>query len=189
MRRAELFIAVGCAAGVLILGPTGGIVLALLASIVDMVRRLAASPAVTLTAPTGGWETRRFASAVTSDDDGNPVQQPDGIEFIRLTGPLFFANADTLRARAVTAAGSEDRWTELDFESVTDVDPTAYEALTDVVGVLNEAGKTIVISRANATIRELLDRYGFATVLPAGRHFESNRSALAAFQASEGAGS
>jgi MFS superfamily sulfate permease-like transporter len=189
MRRAELFIAVGCAAGVLLLGPTRGIVLALLATIVDMVRRLAASPAVTLEAPTGGWETGRFASAVTSDDDGNPVQQPDEIEFIRLSGPLFFANADTLRARAVAAAGSDDHWVVLDFESVTDVDPTAYEALTDVVGVLDEAGKTTAISRATASIRELLDRYGFAAVLPPERYFESNRAALAAFEVSDGPGS
>lgn len=186
MRRTELFIAVGCAAGVLILGPTRGIVLALLATIVDMVRRVASSPAVTLEAPVGGWETGRFASAITSDDDGNPVQQPEGIEFIRLTGPLFFANADTLRDRGEAAAASTDLWVVLDFESVTDVDPTAYDALTEVVAVLDEAGKTAVISRATAPIRERLDRYGFATVLPADRFFESNRSALAAFEVSEG---
>ena len=186
MRRSELFIALGCTAGVLILGPTGGIVLALLATMVDMVRRVAASPAVTLKAPAAGWETGRFASAVTADDAGNPVQQPDGIEFIRLAGPLFFANADAIRTRAAAAAETDDRWVALDFESVTDVDPTAYEALTDAIAVLDEAGKTTVITRATGPIRDLLDRYGFATVLPRDQLFESNRAALAAYAAAQG---
>lgn len=189
MRRVELYIAVGCAAGVLILGPTRGIVLALLATIVDMVRRIASSPAVTLEPPSGGWETGRFASAVTTDDDGSPVGPPDGIEFIRLIGPLFFANADALRERALAAAATPDRWVVLDFESVTDVDPTAYDALVEVISALDQAGKTTAISRATTRIRELLDRYGFATVLPPDHYYESNRAALAAFRASGGSGS
>ena len=188
MRRSELFIALGCTAGVLVLGPTGGIILALLATMVDLVRRLASSPAVTLQPPVTGSETGRFASAVTSDDDGNPVAKPDGIEFLRLSGPLFFANADALRALAGAAAESDDRWVVLDFESVTDVDPTAYDALTDAIGVLDDAGKVAAITRAADRTRTLLDRYGFESVLPPERFFESNRAALIAFHAELGAG-
>jgi len=51
VRRGEFFIAIGCTAGVLVLGPIGGLVLAVLATMVDMVRRVAASPWVTLEPP------------------------------------------------------------------------------------------------------------------------------------------
>jgi SulP family sulfate permease len=184
VRRSELYIALGCTAGVLVLGPIGGLVLATVATMVDMVRRVAGSPWVTLEPPEGDWEMERFAAVAEPDATPSDLE---GVSFIRLTGPLFFANADTLRDRIASAAEGDVRWVLLDFESVTDIDPTASEALADAISLLHDGDKVVGIARASAPVRTLLDLYGLSGASGADHLFASNREALAAYLA-EGAG-
>lgn len=181
VRRSELYIALGCTAGVLILGPIGGLVLAIVATMVDLVRRIASAPWATLEPPEGDWEMERFAAV--ADPDAAPSDL-EGVRFVRLTGPLFFANADTLRERIATAADDGDiRWVLLDFESVTDIDPTASEALADSIAILRGRGTVLGIARASAPVQALLDLYGLADDIGADRQYASNRAALAAYLA------
>jgi SulP family sulfate permease len=180
VRRSEFLIALACTAGVLVLGPIGGLVLAVLATMVDMVRRIAGSPWVTLEPPEGDWEMERFAAV--AEPDASPAQL-EGVSFVRLAGPLFFANADTLRERVEHAASGPVRWVVLDFESVTDVDPTASEALADSVAVLHHRGQELGIARASEPVTELLDRYGITASLGEDHLYPSNRAALSAFLA------
>jgi SulP family sulfate permease len=182
VRRSELLIALGCTTAVLVLGPIGGLVLATIATMVDMVRRTAGSPWVTLEPPEGDWEMERFAAV--ADPDAAPADL-EGATFVRLTGPLFFANADTLRSRVAEAADGDVRWVLLDFESVTDVDPTASEALAEVVTTLRDEGKVVAIARASAPVRRLLDLYGLSAGIGSDHLYASNREALAAYLADE----
>jgi MFS superfamily sulfate permease-like transporter len=184
VRRSELYIALGCTAGVLVLGPIGGLVLAIVATMVDLVRRIASAPWATLEPPEGDWEMERFAAV--ADPDAVPSDL-DGVSFVRLTGPLFFANADTLRERIATAADDDIRWVLLDFESVTDIDPTASEALAESIAILRERGTVLGIARASAPVKALLDLYGLSDDIGPDRHYASNRAALAAYLA-EGRG-
>jgi MFS superfamily sulfate permease-like transporter len=178
VRRSELYISLGCTAAVLVLGPIGGLVLAMLATMVDMVRRIAASPWVTLVPPDGDWEMQRFAAS--ADPDAPPTDLA-GVTFVRLTGPLFFANADALRDRIDVAATDEVQWVLLDFESVTDVDPTASEALADAIDLARGRGKVIGISRATVPVRNVLATYGIAADVGDELFFPSNRAAMASF--------
>jgi high affinity sulfate transporter 1 len=178
VRRSEFVIALGCTAGVLLLGPIGGLVLAVVATMVDMVRRIAGSPWVTLEPPEGDWEMERFAAA--AEPDSAPFGL-EGISFVRLAGPLFFANADTLRSRTLSAVAGDVHWVLLDFESVTDIDPTASDALAESVAELHKNGKVIGIARASAPIQSLLDLYGITEAIGAERIYPSNRAALAAY--------
>jgi high affinity sulfate transporter 1 len=178
VRRSEFVIAVGCALGVLILGPTGGLVLAVVATMVDMVRRVAGSPWVTLEPPEGDWEMERFAAVA---EPGTEPAELEGIRFIRLAGPLFFANADTLRERVQAAASDGARWVVLDCESVTDIDPTASEALAESIAALLAADVTVGFTRVSAPVRNLLSLYGIADTVGSDRLYESNRTALAAY--------
>lgn len=177
VRRTELYIAIGCAVAVLILGPIGGLVLAIVATMIDLVRRIAGAPWATLAPPTEDWEVARFAAEV--DRDASPADL-EGIVFVRLTGPLFFANADTLRARVADQLAGPARWVMLDFESVTDIDPTASDALDDVVEMAQSADRILGITRASAAVHELLDRYGITDQIGSERIYASNRAALAA---------
>lgn len=180
VRRSEFVIAVGCTAGVLLLGPIGGLVLAVVATMVDMVRRIAGSPWVTLEPPEGDWEMERFAAVA---EPGTAPSELDGIRFVRLAGPLFFANADTLRGRTLSAVVGDVDWVLLDFESVTDIDPTASEALAELVAGLRENDKVLGIARASAPIQSLLDLYGITQAIGTERIYPSNRAALAAYLA------
>ncbi len=182
VRRSEFLIALGCTAGVLVLGPIGGLVLAMLATMVDMVRRIAGSPWVTLEPPDGDWEMERFAAVARPD---TPPAELEGVSFVRLTGPLFFANADTLRDRVESAASGTVRWVLLDFESVTDIDPTASEALADSVALLHERGQVLGIARASQAVTQLLDLYGITASIGEDHLYPSNRVALATFLGAE----
>jgi high affinity sulfate transporter 1 len=178
VRRSEFAIALGCTAGVLLLGPIGGLVLAVVATMVDMVRRIAGSPWVTLEPPEGDWEMERFAAVADPD---TPPSELDGVSFVRLAGPLFFANADTLRDRIVTAVAGDVDWVLLDFESVTDIDPTASEALAESVAAVHDSGKVLGVARASAPIQDLLDLYGITEAIGPEHIYPSNRTALAAY--------
>jgi high affinity sulfate transporter 1 len=178
VRRSEFLIALGCTAGVLVLGPIGGLVLAVLATMVDMVRRIAGSPWVTLEPPEGDWEMERFAAVARPD---TPPSDLDEVSFVRLTGPLFFANADALRDRVERASADHVRWVVLDFESVTDVDPTASEALADAAAMVRERGHVFGITRASKPVTRLLDQYGITASIGEEHLYPTNRAALAAF--------
>ena len=180
VRRSEFLIAIGCTAGVLILGPIGGLVLAMVATMVDMVRRIAGSPWVTLEPPEGDWELQRFAAVAAPDAAPSELE---GVSFVRLTGPLFFANADVLRDRVAAAADGDVRWVLLDFESVTDIDPTASEALADSIEILQAREIVVGIARASAPVRELLELYGLVDDIGEAHLYATNREALAAFLA------
>jgi MFS superfamily sulfate permease-like transporter len=182
VRRSEFLIALGCTAGVLVLGPIGGLVLAVVATMVDMVRRVAGSPWVTLEPPEGDWEMERFAAVADPD---TPPSDLDEVSFVRLTGPLFFANADTLRDRVEAAAAEPVRWIVLDFESVTDVDPTASEALADAVTMAHDRSQVLAVARASDAVKDLLDGYGITASIGDDHLYATNRAALAAFLATE----
>lgn len=182
VRRSEFLIALGCTAGVLVLGPIGGLVLAVVATMVDMVRRVAGSPWVTLEPPEGDWEMERFAAVAQPD---TPPSDLDEVSFVRLTGPLFFANADTLRDRVEAAAAEPVRWIVLDFESVTDVDPTASEALADSVTMAHDRSQVLAVARASDAVKDLLDGYGITASIGDDHLYATNRAALAAFLATE----
>ncbi len=182
VRRSEFLIALGCTAGVLVLGPIGGLVLAVVATMVDMVRRVAGSPWVTLEPPEGDWEMERFAAVADPD---TPPSDLDEVSFVRLTGPLFFANADTLRDRVEAAAAEPVRWIVLDFESVTDVDPTASEALADSVTMAHDRSQVLAVARASDAVKDLLDGYGITASIGDDQLYATNRAALGAFLATE----
>jgi high affinity sulfate transporter 1 len=185
VRRTELYIAAGCAVAVLILGPIGGLVLAIVATMIDLVRRIAGAPWATLQPPTEDWEMARF---VADTDPDAAAADLEGISFVRLTGPLFFANADTLRSRVDQEFAGPVRWVLLDFESVTDIDPTASEALAESVADLHKNGKVLGIARASAPVQDLLDLYGITEAIGRDHIYPSNRTALAAYLDHLGAG-
>lgn len=120
----------------------------------------------------------RFAA--DTDQDAAPPDL-EGIAFVRLTGPLFFANADTLRSKATEELAGPARWVLLDFESVTDIDPTASDALRDVADMVRSADRVLGITRASAAVRQLLDRYGLTDQIGPERIYASNREGLAAY--------
>ena len=179
LRRSELVIALGCTAGVLLIGPIGGIVIAVLVSAIDVVRRAAAAPWTELTADVPDPAVDRFR---TADGGAEHERLGAGLRILRPGGPLFFANADAVRDLLVEAASDPDaEWLVLDLETVSDVDPTAAEALAEGIRVALDRGTTVAFARVTRSVHELLDRYDVTALVGAEHVYASNRAARAAY--------
>jgi sulfate permease, SulP family len=175
VRPSEFGIAVGCALAVLLLGPLRGIVLAILVTAVDVARRAAAMPWVEL----GGAPNEAAVERYTIAGGG---QVRPGLLILRPEGPLFFANADSSRHVLESVAEvSTARWVVLDLEAVSDIDPTAADALAEGIETAVEHGITVAISRARTSTRELLERYGLIEAIGEEHVFDSNRAAVDAY--------
>ncbi len=180
VRRSEFIIALGCALGVLILGPLPGLAVAAIASSIDVMRRAAALPWAQLEGASEPGGTGRFTRT-----GGQPG--PDGLRVVRPEGPLFFANADTVREALRHVADDPDvRWLVLDLEAVADIDPTAAEALADGIEHLHGADTVIALSRVREPIAQLLARYGLLETVDEHRVFATNRAAAAAYRSTVG---
>ncbi len=187
VRRSELAIALGCAAGVLLLGPLGGIVIAVLASAVDVVRRAADAPWAHVELA-GDEVTGRFAASpedAGGNDDGrvgNELATTAGIRVVRPGTSLFFANAEEL-AHVLTAGATDPsvEWVVLNLERVADIDPTAAEALREGAEEVRRAGKVLAITRLGRHVSDLLERYEMYDVVDPAYVFASNRAAARAF--------
>jgi sulfate permease, SulP family len=180
MRRSEFLTALLCAVGVLVLGPLPGLALAAVVSAVDVVRRAADLPWAELAGAPQPDGTGRFTR-------GGDTSAAAGLQVLRPEGPLFFANAHIIRARLTEAATDREvRWLVLDLEAVSDVDPTAADALREGLAALQASGTVVGLSRVRGPTRSLLDRYGLTEQVGAAQVFDSNRAAAAAYIASRG---
>lgn len=177
VRRSDFAIALGCTLGVLLLGPLQGLVVAALASSIDVVRRAAAMPWATLGVPPEEPEGRYTA--------GDSTQPPTGLRILRPEGPLFFANADEVRAILTAAVHAPDAgWVVIDLEAVSDLDPTAAEALAEAIRAADARDVVLAFSRVRSPIAELLARYGLAGAVGPDRIFATNRAAAGAYDRS-----
>jgi sulfate permease, SulP family len=176
VRRSEFVIALICAVGVLVLGPLPGLALAAIASAVDVVRRAADLPWAQLDAAPAPTDSGRFARV-----GDRPT--PEGLRILRPEGPLFFANATTVRDRLGRFSQDPDaRWVVLDLEAVSDIDPTAAEALADGIAHLHENDTIVAFSRVRHPVRSLLERYGLHEQFDQSLVFDTNRAAAAAYR-------
>jgi sulfate permease, SulP family len=174
VRRSEFAIAAGCAIAVLLLGPLPGLVVAVLATSIDVVRRAAATPWATLSVAPDGPEGRYAA--------GGDHPSPDGLRILRPEGPLFFANADDVRAiLTATANDPEIRWLVIDLEAVSDIDPTAASALEDGIAAAHGAGVVVALSRVRQPVGRLLATYELTEAIGPDRVFATNRAASTAY--------
>jgi sulfate permease, SulP family len=174
VRRSEFAIAAGCAIAVLLLGPLPGLVVAVLATSIDVVRRAAAMPWATLSVAPDGPEGRYAA--------GGDHPSPDGLRILRPEGPLFFANADDVRAiLTATANDPAIRWLVIDLEAVSDIDPTAASALEDGIAAAHGAGVVVALSRVRQPVARLLTTYELTEAVGPDRVFATNRAASTAY--------
>ena len=171
--RGELVVAVITVIGMLTIGLLPSLILAVLLSILDVVRRSAQPRDAVL-----GWSptARRFVDVERHRD---AVVFP-GVVIYRLDDRLFFANSRYFRSRVHDAVrGATDLVTTLifDAESVSDLDTAGAQALTDVVAELKGGGIRFVLARSRATFEAQLSRTGLADVIPPEDRFPTVRAA------------
>ena len=177
VRHHEFAVALLTAAAVVILGVEGGIVLAVVASVIDHLRHsYHPGNSILVKSPAGHWQT---ASVVPG------ARTEEGLAIYRFGTSLYYANASRLLddITALAAQGSPLRWIVLDGAAIGDVDYTAAAVLARVIQQLRQRHIRLIVSSLLSPVREQLGRYGINAALGPGAYYDTPGEALEAFQA------
>jgi high affinity sulfate transporter 1 len=178
-RRSELVLALATTAGVLVVGVLYGIVIAIVLSILDLLRRIA-RPHDGVLGFVGG------VAGMHDIDDYPDVQQIPGLVIYRYDSPLFFANASNFLHRALRAVQQAEapvRWLVLNAEANVELDSTAVDALEDLRATLERRGIILGLTRVKFEVATTLDRVGFLQRVGPEHVFMTLPTAVAAYHA------
>jgi high affinity sulfate transporter 1 len=181
-RRSEFVIAAVTGFVVFAIGVEQGIVLAILLSILEIVRRQYSPKNFVVGVSEGGEPTFKAAEA--------GAQSAPGLIVFRYDADLFYANVNRFVDDVqllITSAPDPVRWLILDAGALNDVDYSAGVALSGLADFLEAHHVTFVLARADTglleTLRhyELLDRIGtehiYGNLIDAVQAFEAQANA------------
>ncbi len=156
IQRWEFWLSVVCFVGVAVFGAIPGIGLAIVIAIIEFL-----------------WDAWRPYSAVlgrAKDVAGfhDITRYPDarqipGLVLFRWDAPLFFANAELFKQRAldtVAKSVAPVRWLVVAAEPITSVDVTAADALAELDDTLQEAGIELCFAELKDPVKDKLKRFG-----------------------------
>lgn len=178
-RRSELVLGLVTALGVLALGVLGGIGLAVVLSLLDLIRRMA-HPHDSILAYVPG-----YAGMHDVDDYPSAVRVP-GLLVYRYDSPLFFANAEDFTHRALAAVDAAEprvEWFVLNAEANVEVDLTAVDTLDLLREALEARGVIFAMARVKMDLRDQLRAAGFVEKVGEDRIFPTLPTAVAGYVA------
>jgi high affinity sulfate transporter 1 len=155
-RRSELYLSLAALFGVAVLGVLEGIVVAIVLSLSDFVRRAWRPHDAVLGRV---WGTKGY-----HDIDRHPeAAQIPGLVLYRFDAPLFFANAERFAERLSAAVGARSdrtRWVIIAAEPITDIDSTGAEILGRLIDELERAGIALAFAELKGPVKDRLRNYG-----------------------------
>lgn len=180
----DVVIAVAALVGVVVVGVLEGILVAVVLSIVDVVRRSARPHDAVL-----GYVPRlgRFADVSLHPS----ARRPPGVVVYRLDDRLFFANANYVEGRvreAVEGAPDPVEWFVFDAEGLVGMDSSGVEALDAIRAALARGGISFAVARLKAPVRERFDAGGLTEVIGPDRFYGTIRDAVDAIRPGWGDG-
>jgi len=177
LRRDEFWIAAITAAVVVGVGVEQGVILAIVLSLLDHVRR----------------HYDPHDSVITKDEAGKIVSVPaeqgaetePGLVVYRFGVGLFYANAArfTEEAIALVSGPTPPRWFVLLANAVDDVDYTGGKTLVELAGQLEARGVVFAVADVRAAVRPELERFGLTAKIGEDHIFATLEDAVAAFRA------
>ncbi|WP_327186713.1 SulP family inorganic anion transporter [Streptomyces sp. NBC_01334] len=177
-RRRELLLALGCLAGVLALDILYGVIVAVGLSVAELLTRVAR--------PHDAVEGLVPGMAGMHDVDDYPQARTiQGLLVYRYDSPLFFANADDFRRRALAAVDEQTdpvRWFVLNTEANVEVDITALDAVDALRRELTHRGVLFALARVKQDLLDDLEAYGLADTVGKDRIFPTLPTAVAAYR-------
>jgi sulfate permease, SulP family len=178
-RRAELAIAAATCAGVLAFNILYGVLVAIGLSVADLLVRVARPHDAVLGLVPG-------LAGMHAVDDYPSAQTIPGLVVYRYDAPLFFANAEDFRRRALAAAGQrpgELRWFVLNVEANVEVDFTALEAMDAVREEITHSGAVFALARVKHELLARLRAFGLASKIGEDLLFPTLPTAVDAYHA------
>lgn len=180
-RRSELVIAVATTTAVVVTGVLVGVLIAIGLSVLDLMRRVA-RPNDSVLGSVPGLDGLHDV-----EDYPEAVQVP-GLVIYRYDSPLFFANAEDFRVRALAAADAAPdlRWFVLTTEAIVEVDLTGVDALEAVRAELHERGVVMALARVKRELRAMLEPAGILDRIGEEHVFPTLATAIAAYRMENG---
>jgi high affinity sulfate transporter 1 len=177
IRRHELVWAIIAFAGVVILGTLEGILVAVVASMLDIIFQANHPPVYVLGRKPGTHVFRPLKDH--PDDETFP-----GLLLVRTEGRVYFANAPRVREKAMALIQREQpRVIVIDCSAVPDIEYTALQHLIDLEERLREAGITLWLADLNPEPLRIVERSQLGEVLGHERMFFNLEQAVEAYQA------
>ncbi|MGL4959824.1 MAG: SulP family inorganic anion transporter [Inquilinus sp.] len=176
--RFELLLGVLTAVSVVASGVMNGIMIAMAASFLHLLR-LASTPRDALLGVIPGvpglYKLHRHRDAA-------PVP---GVLIYLFEGSPLFLNAARLKRRALRAVRrfpDPIRWFVLDASVMVELDSTAHDELRALIAELRQQGITFVLAGGHGRFREVVERSGLAREIGPDHVFETAEDAVAALQ-------
>ena len=172
----EFVLAVVTAAVVVLVGVEQGILLAMVLSLLRIVRHsYRPHTGVLVVSQHDAWQ---LVPAVPG-----AVTEP-GLVIYSFGAALFYANASLFAAQIRCLVGpnpSPVRWLAVDAEAITNVDYTAARTVRQLHKELADGGVVLVFARASLSLKADLDRHRLTEVIGPARFFDRLHDAAAAF--------
>jgi high affinity sulfate transporter 1 len=156
IQRWEFWLSIVCLGGVAVLGAIPGIGLAIAIAIIQFL-----------------WDGWRPHSAVLGRAHGvkgyhDITRYPDarripGLVLFRWDAPLFFANAELFKERALDAVAKSStpvRWLVVAAEPVTGIDVTAGDTVAELDNALHAMGIELCFAELKDPVKDKLKRFG-----------------------------
>jgi MFS superfamily sulfate permease-like transporter len=171
----EFWLALTTAGVVVLVGVEQGILLAMVLSLLRVVRHsYRPHTAVLVQGQAGIWQlTPVVPGAVTEP----------GLVVYRFGATLFYANAGMFADQIRGLAGPTLRWLIVDAGAITNVDYTAAQVVRELHQGLADRGVVLVLAHVQSDLRPDLDRHQLTEVIGPDRIFNTLREALSAYHA------
>lgn len=182
VRRSEFMLSLGALLGVVIIGVLEGILIAVILSLANFIRRAWHPHSAELVRVRGlkGFHDR------TRHPDGSTIP---GLLILRFDAPLFFANAPTFGRRLHDLLEEADRPIErvvVAGAAISDVDTTGAEVLVAVLDDLEQRGIAVAFAGLKGPVKDHLKGYGLYDRIGEANFFPTISSAVRAHGESEG---
>jgi sulfate permease, SulP family len=179
VRKTEFAVALLTTAAVVALGVEDGIVLAVIASVIDHLRHsYRPLSSVLVKSPSGHWQPCAVEPGARTED---------GLVVYRFGTSLYYANAGRLieDVTALVTHGRPLRWLVLDGAAIGDVDFTSALVLAQVAARLHERKIRFAVTSMLVQVRKQLDGYGIKGASGPDVYYDTPGQALNAFHAAE----
>lgn len=177
-RRSELLLALGALAGVLVFDILYGVLAAVALSVAEMLARVARPHDAILGLVPG-------LAGMHDVDDYPQARTVPGLVVYRYDSPLFFANAEDFRRRALAAVDQHRgpvAWFVLNTEAIVEVDITGLDAVEALRRELERRDIVFALARVKQDLMVFLETSGLAASTGEERVFPTLPTALAAYE-------
>jgi sulfate permease, SulP family len=172
----EFALALMTAGVVVIVGVEQGIVLAMVVSLLRVVRHsYRPHTGLLVENDKGVWQTEPVAPGATTEP---------GLAIYRFGAPLFYANVSQFSEEISRLAGpgpSALRWVIVDCEAITNIDYSAARVVSDLVRNLADRGVTLVFARVHPELQADLDRHRITETVGRSHIFSRLHEAIAGY--------